>query len=73
MVESARLESVFTLTGNEGSNPSLSTIKIKNAEPFRVWLFYFVDEVPGREPFANEVSEGGACCAQSKEMQGRHF
>ncbi len=26
VVESARLESVFTLTGNEGSNPSLSAI-----------------------------------------------
>ncbi len=26
VVESARLESVFTLTGNEGSNPSLSAM-----------------------------------------------
>ena len=33
VVESARLESVFALTGNEGSNPSFSAIKKSAASP----------------------------------------
>lgn len=35
MVEGARLESVYTLTGIEGSNPSLSTIDNEGCESFK--------------------------------------
>ena len=47
MVEGARLESVFRLTPNEGSNPSLSAINVKGLNA--LFCLYWVKRVRTRK------------------------
>ena len=56
MVDCARLESGYTLTGIEGSNPSLSARIIK-ITPLGLFLLYVLARKKGREPLGVRMAE----------------
>ncbi len=64
MVESARLESVFTLTGNEGSNPSLSAIE-ETATDFHGGMKEF-ESLRGRKAGLSRTRLVGMTCIPTR-------